>query len=199
MFQTRRHVFAAVAGLALAFAGAASAQSTSDPAAAPAGAYALDANHTAVLARVPHMGFSYEVFRFTPASGELTWDPANASANSLNVTIDVTSIQTPVEGFAAELQEARFLDAAQFPTATFVSTAFRQIDATHGEVDGNFTLKGVTKPVTFQVELIGAGRGMRATVIGFHAAALINNSDYNLPNFITGQTQIVIDGEFAKN
>lgn len=198
MFSNRRSFAALVVGAALAL-GAAPAFAQTNLSEATAGTYNLDINHTAVVARVPHAGFSYEIFRFTPTQGSLTWDPAAPNASRVNVTVSVASIQTPVEGFSAELQEARFLNAAQFPEATFVSTAFRQTDATHGQVDGNFTLKGATKPITFDVELIGAGRGMRGgNVIGFHATALINNADYSLPGFISGQTQIVIDAEFQK-
>jgi polyisoprenoid-binding protein YceI len=199
MLSTRRFVAAAIVGTALLFAGSAVAQVTGDPAAAPAGTYTIDARHTAVLARVPHAGFSFEVFRFGAVEGTLTWNPANAAANSLNVTIAANSIATPVEGFATELQGERFLNSAGHPNATFVSTAFRQIDATHAEVDGNFTLKGVTKPVTFRVELIGAGANQRGTpTIGFRATTMIDNADYNFPGFIRGQSEIVVDGEFNR-
>lgn len=200
MFQTRRFVTAAAAALALTFAAtpAALAQ-TADYTRAPAGTYTIDTNHTAVIARVPHQQFSYEIFRFGAVTGQLTWDPANPTSNQLSVTVQTSSIQTPVNGFAEELQGARFLNAAQFPQATFVSTAFRATDASHGEVDGNLTLKGVTRPVTFNVELIGAGQGSRGgAVIGVHATTTISNADYNFPGFIQGQSQIVIDGEFQK-
>ncbi len=197
MFQTRR--FFAAAAFALSMAAAPAALAQTNPADAAAGAYTLDINHTAVVARVPHQTFSYEIFRFTPTSGELTWDPANASANRLTVTLNTATIQTPVEGFAAELQGRQFLNSAQFPTATFVSTAFRQIDATHAEVDGTLTLKGVAKPITFNVELIGAGRNPRGrSVVGVHARAWINNEDYDFPNYIRGRTEIVVDAEFIK-
>ncbi len=199
MFQNRRSFAAALFGATLAFTAAPALAQSTDINAAAAGAYTLDINHTAVVARVPHAGFSYEIFRFTPTAGELTWNPTTPSANRVRVTVSTTSIQTPVEGFAAELQGERFLNAARFPEATFVSTAFRQIDATHGQVDGDFTFKGVTKAITFDVTLIGAGQGMRGGhVIGFHAAATINNADYSFPGFIAGQTQIVIDAEFQK-
>jgi polyisoprenoid-binding protein YceI len=197
MFFTRR--FAAAAIAAFLFAGGASAQVTANPAAAAAGTYTIDARHTAVLARVPHAGFSFEVFRFGAVEGTLAWDPANAAGNRLNVTVATNSIATPVEGFAEELQGERFLNSAGHPNATFVSSAFRQIDATHAEVDGNFTLKGVTKPVTFRVELIGAGANQRGTpTIGFRATAMINNADYNFPGFIRGESEIVVEGEFNR-
>src|SRR5262245_55466185 len=200
MLHNRRLFAAAIVGAALAFSGAANAQRSTDPASASAGAYTIDANHTAVIARVPHAGFSYEIFRFGGVAGDLTWDPANAGANRLNVTVQTASIQTPVSGFAEELQGQRFLNSAQFPTATFVSTAFRQVDQSHAQVDGNFTLKGVTKPVTFNVELIGAGAGMRGgTVIGYHATTTVNTADYGFPGFIQGQAEIVVDGEFNKH
>lgn len=196
---TRRFAAAALAGAALLFASGASAQATANATAAPAGTYTIDARHTAVLARVPHAGFSFEVFRFGAVEGTLVWDPANASANTLSVTVATNSIATPVEGFSAELQGERFLNSAGHPNATFVSTAFRQVDATHAEVDGNFTLKGVTKPVTFHVELIGAGVGQGGTpTIGFRATAMINNADYSFPGFIRGQSEIVVDGEFNR-
>jgi polyisoprenoid-binding protein YceI len=199
MFQSRRSFAAAIFGAALAFTTAPAFAQSTDITAATAGTYALDINHTAVVARVPHAGFSYEIFRFTPTAGELIWDPASPNTSRVDVTVSTTSIQTPVEGFAAELQGERFINTQRFPEATFVSSGFRQTDAMHGQVDGAFTFKGVTKQVTFDVELIGAGRGMRGgSVIGFHATALINNADYSLPGFITGQTQIVIDAEFQK-
>lgn len=194
-----RRIFAAAA-FTLALAMAPSAFAQADATAAPAGAYNLDINHTSVVARVPHQSFSYEIFRFTPTAGTLTWDPASAAANQVNVTVSTASIQTPVEGFAQELQGSRYLNAQRFPEATFVSTAFRQVDATHAQVDGNFTFKGVTKQITFHVELIGAGRDSRGRhVIGFHATATINNADYDFPGFIRGNTQIVIDAEFLKS
>lgn len=195
MLHNRRSFAAVLVGAALAVTPAFA--QTQDLNAAPAGAYTLDISHTAVVARVPHAGFSYEVFRFTPTAGQLTWDPAAIGSSQVNVTVSVASIQTPVEGFAEELQG--ILNAERYPEATFVSSAFRQTDATHGQVEGAFTFKGVTKQITFDVELIGAGRDSRGrSVIGFHATAMINNADYNFPGFIRGQTQIVIDAEFLK-
>jgi polyisoprenoid-binding protein YceI len=168
---------------------------------APAGAYALDPAHTGIIARVPHLGFSFEVFRFTTASGGLTWDPANPAADSLNVTVDPKSMTTAPTGavdFAAELTGDKFLDVAKFPTATFVSKAFHQVDATHGKVDGDLTIMGVTQPATFDVELVGAGQFMSHTVIGVTARTLIDLKGFGLPPYIQGPVELVIDTEFDK-
>lgn len=202
-----RVLCAAAASLGLAFAAAdiASAQAPqaraaprADAAAAPAGAYTIDARHAAVVARVPHMGFSYSVFRFGDANGTLTWDPANPAANRLSATVGMASIETPVVGFADELKGDRFLKATQFPQATFTSTAFRRVDASHAQVDGALVLMGVTKAVTFDVELVGAGQGMHGTVMGVIARTRLNARDYPLPAFIGTPIDLQIDAEFDR-
>ena len=188
----------------LAVAAAAYAQPAARPApardykAAPAGRYVVDPSHTGLIARVPHLGFSYSVFRFTGVSGELNWDPANPAADTLSVSVDVKSITTPVKGFAEELEGDRFLKAAQFPDATFVSKAFRPTDATHGKVDGDLTLLGVAKPVTFDVELVGTGKGLRGDAIGATARTMLNPRDYASLGAIPTPIELVIDLEFDR-
>src|SRR5207248_2118703 len=109
--------------------------------------------------KVSHIGYSLSVFRFDKVAGTLTWDPAQPERSSLAVSVETSSISTPVPGFAAELSAPNYLNVAAFPTATFVSTSFRRIDATHGRVDGRFNLMGRTRPVSFDVTLLGAGKG----------------------------------------
>jgi len=116
---------------------------------APAGTYyTLDPDHTAVIARVSHLRYSYSVFRFDRASATLVWDPANAAACSLNAKVDTASITSNVKGFGEQLSGDDFLKAGAFPQATFTSTAFKQTGANRGKVDGQLTLMGKTKPVT---------------------------------------------------
>src|ERR1700722_13617168 len=99
--------------------------------AAVAGAYKIDPTHTGLVVRVPHMGFSYSVFRFQTVAGTLAWDPANPAADKLEVTVDPKSITTaPVEGFSDELSGEKFLNTGKFPTITFVSTGFHPEGAT---------------------------------------------------------------------
>src|SRR5579871_4337593 len=83
--------------------------------AAPAGTYAIDPSHTGLIVRIPHLGFSYSIFRFRAVSGTLTWDPANPAADQLSVTVDPKSIATADTGatdFPAELSGPQFLDVA---------------------------------------------------------------------------------------
>jgi polyisoprenoid-binding protein YceI len=168
------------------------------------GTYTMDVNHIAILAHVSHLGFSVSVFRFGAAKARLDWDAKTPAKSKLSATVETNSIETNVPGFAEELQGDQYLAAKKFPEATFVSTAFRQTDAQHGDVDGNFTLRGVTKPVTFHVSLVGVGPGFAGGpqmgyVIGIHAETSINATDYGLPHMLSMQPlELTIDTEFDK-
>ena len=192
------------AGAALSFAGLAPAQPAmpkpvQDYHAAPAGSYTVDVHHTGLVARIPHMGFSYSIFRFQDVSGKLAWDPANPGADKLEVTVDpksITTSQTP--GFSDELAGAQFLNVAKFPTATFTSKAFHAVDATHGKVEGDLTIMGVTRPATFDVTLVGAGQGFRSPVIGVTARTEVDMTGLGLPALLKGPVELIIDTEFDK-
>ena len=166
---------------------------------ATAGNYTLDPQHTAVIARVSHLGYSWSVFRFDRVEGTLAWDPAAVARARLSITVQTNSVSTPVEGFAAQIAGDGFLKSATFPQATFVSTAFRQKDATRGQVDGQFTLMGKTRPLTFDVTLVGAGKGfMGSPRMGVQARAIIKPLDFGLPPLMTDPIEIVVDAEFGK-
>ncbi|HEX4302197.1 MAG TPA: YceI family protein [Rhizomicrobium sp.] len=200
-----------LAGAALAFA--ATSAFAADPApmviphggkdvsTAIAGDYTLDSNHVGLIARVSHLGFSISIFRFEKVTAKLTWDPKAIDKSQLSATVETASIASNVPGFAAELAGPKYLNAGQFPQATFVSTAFHKTDATHGTVSGTFTLKGKTKPLTFDVTLVGAGPGfaggpVMGHVIGIHAEGAINPQDYDMGPFFKDPIQLVIDTEF---
>jgi polyisoprenoid-binding protein YceI len=173
-----------------------------DPAAAPAGVYMLDPAQTSVVLRVMHAGgFSYTVVRMTDVSGALSWNPADPAASQVNVKIGAQSVQTPAPGLADMLTGEDFLDAAHFPQDRFVSTAVQLTGPTTGEVTGALTLRGVTRPLTLTVQLIGAGQQMRGPVLGLHAEGAFKRSDFHLgpPSPVIGdEVQVVLDLEFAR-
>lgn len=164
---------------------------------APAGTYALDPQHAGVIARVSHLGYSKSVFRFDTVQGTLTWEPAQPEKSSLAATVQVGSITSNVKGFAAELS-TKYLKAGAFPAATFKSTAFRKTDATHGQVNGDLSLMGKTRPVTFDVALVGAGAGFGKPRMGVEGKTEINPQDFGLPALMTDPIEIAIDVEFER-
>lgn len=194
---------ALVAGLGLG--SMAHAQTATPPVAASAvaGTYKLDARHVGLVVRIGHGGgFSKSVFRLNAIDGQLGWDAAAPAKIALNVTVDMKSITSNVPGFAEELIGDRFLKTAQFPTATFVSTGVKQIDATHADVTGDLTFFGVTKPLTIHTELLGAGNNMRAVpTLGFTGTASFKRSDFGFTTYmgpIGDQVDLLIDVEFNK-
>jgi polyisoprenoid-binding protein YceI len=167
---------------------------------ATAGTYTLDPDHAAVIARVSHLGYSYSIFRFDRLSATLVWDPANTAAGSLSAKVETASITSSVKGFGEQLAGDEFLKSKAFPEATFTSTAFRQTSARSGKVDGQLSLMGKTRPVTFDVELVGAGKGFAGQPrIGMTARTRINPVDFGLPPLLGDAIEIVVDAEFQRN
>ena len=167
---------------------------------APAGSYTLDPDHAAVVARVSHLRYSWSIFRFDKVSGTMKWDPANPANASLTAKVDTASITSNVKGFAQDLASDKFLKSAAFPEASFVSTAFRQMSTRRGKVDGQLTLMGKTKAVTFDVELVGAGKGFADRPrIGVSARGTINPVDFGLLPLFGDSIEIVLDVEFQKD
>lgn len=172
-----------------------------DPAAAPAGTYRMDPEHMSVIARVGHgSGTSLSTFRFTKATATLTWDPARVENSKIEVVLDPKSISHPVPGFADELDGEMFLNVAKYPDARFVSTSIRRTGPTTGEIVGNLTFMGQTKPMTIQAEMLGAAKNMRGVAtIGFTGTARFKRSDFGF-NFmvpmIGDEVDLIIDSEF---
>src|SRR5450631_3658489 len=167
---------------------------------ATAGTYALDPDHASVIARASHLGYSYSIFRFDRLSATLAWDPANTAGGSLSATVETASITSNVKGFGEQLAGDEFLKSKAFPQATFVSTAFRQTSARGGKVDGQLSLMGKTRSVTFDVELVGAGKGFAGQPrMGMNARTRINPIDFGLPPLLGEAIEIVVDGEFQRN
>lgn len=167
---------------------------------APAGGYAIDPDHASVIARVSHLRYSWSIFRFDKVSGTMKWDPANPANSSITAKVETASITSNVKGFAQDLAGDKFLKSAAFPEATFVSSAFRQMSTRRGKVDGQLTLMGKTRPATFDVELVGAGKGFADRPrIGVSARGTINPVDFGLPPLFGDAIEIVLDIEFQKD
>lgn len=168
-----------------------------------AGNYKLDKRHAKIVWAVSHMGLSTYYGQFTDFDATVSLDPAKPADSKLNVTINVGSVSTNDGQLDTHLKAADFFDAAKFPTATFVSTSVQPTGATTAKVTGNFTLKGVTKPLTLDVTLNGAGPHpmSKAPAAGFSATGTIKRSDYGVSYGIPAvgdNVTLHISGEFGK-
>ena len=160
----------------------AAAQTVSkDPSGAPAGNYVLEPSHTQVLFSVAHIGLTQYYGRFDRASGNLTFDPKSPDKSKVAITIDTTSVDTPSEGVNDELKSEVFGTRA-FPTATFKSTAVTLTGADTGRIEGELTIKNVTKPVVLDVTFEGGEEDPLngSYDLGFKASTVIKRSDFGL-------------------
>lgn len=143
-----------------------------------AGIWAIDPVHSSVNFSVRHLMVSKVRGSFETFSGAIT--VAEDGTPSVSATIDVNSIDTRNEQRDAHVRSADFFDAENHPTATFVSTGVRP-DGDDYIVDGDFTLKGVTKPVSLKLEYNGVNPGMgQGAVAGFEASVVLNRKDFGI-------------------
>lgn len=120
------------------------------PALASPETYAVDGNHTYPRFEYSHFGYSTQLSRFDKTTGTIVIDRA-AKTGSVDIAIDMTSVNTGSALFNQHIQGEDFLDTAKYPTATFKSTAVRFDGDKPTAIDGKLTIKGVTKPVTLTV------------------------------------------------
>lgn len=143
-----------------------------------AGTWAIDPVHSDVSFTVRHLMVSKVRGTFEKFSGAIT--VAEDGTASVNAEIDVTSINTKNADRDAHVRSADFFDAEQFPVATFTSTGVRA-DGEDYVVTGDFTLRGVTRPVELKLEYNGVNPGMgNGPVAGFEATTVINRKDFGI-------------------
>ncbi|MBL8398452.1 MAG: polyisoprenoid-binding protein [Candidatus Accumulibacter sp.] len=142
--------------------------------------YAIDPTHSYPRFEYNHLGFSSQVQRFNKTSGTIVLDRVAHNA-SVDITIDAKSVDTGYSLFNEHLQGEDFLDTARYPTITYRSTAVKFDGDKPVSIDGNLTIKGVTKPVTLTVtgfqQMLHPM--LRRDAIGANAFAKIKRSDFN--------------------
>jgi polyisoprenoid-binding protein YceI len=142
--------------------------------------FTQEPNHTFVRFSYNHMGFSTQESRFNSVKATVTYDP-EAKTASVEVTIDTKSVDTGSDLFNGHIQGPDYLDTAQFPTATFKSTSVKFDGDKPVSIEGNLTIKGVTKPVKLTVTSFKHGQNMmKKDAIGADATATIKRSDFNM-------------------
>ena len=156
--------------------------------------YTIDPNHTSFGFTVKHMMISNVPGEFDKFDGQVIYSPTDLANSKVNVTIDVSSINTRIDKRDAHLKSPDFFDAAQFPTITFVSTKF-----TPTAITGNLTMKGVTKEITIPVTISGPVKTMMGgQAIGITGSVSINRQDYGINwNKVLDQGGVAVSNDVA--
>jgi polyisoprenoid-binding protein YceI len=180
---------------ALAMAGTAAAQ---------AGTWQIDPNHSAAQFSVRHLGVSTVRGAFTKVGGSATYDPADPSKDSIEATIDANSIDTRVQMRDNDLRSPRFFDVQKYPTITFHSKQAKAVGSGKMQITGDLTIHGVTKEVVLDVDGPSApikdpmGKGQR---MGASATTKVNRQDFGvsaLPGAVGDEITITIDTELIQ-
>jgi polyisoprenoid-binding protein YceI len=144
-----------------------------------AGTWDIDTSHSDVSFTIRHMMVSKVRGRFGAFSGEIVTGESLADA-SVTATIDATSIDTNNEQRDGHIRSADFFDVENHPQWTFRSTGVR-VDGEDLAVDGELTIKGVTRPVTLALEVNGFGPdAWGGTRAGFSGSTTIDRNDFGV-------------------
>lgn len=185
--------------LPLAFqAVAVPASATPVSAAAP---WKVDSGHSSVVFRIKHVVAPFWG-RFDKVSGTVQWDAAKPETASVELTVDVGSVNTNDGKRDDHLRGPDFFSAKEFPTMTFKSTKVTKKGDGKLEATGDLTLHGVTKSITVPIEVTGEGESpFKDTRAGFEATFEIKRGDYGVKGYIptiSDEVRIVVALECVK-
>lgn len=164
---------------------------------AAASTWNLDPAHSSAEFKVRHMMISNVKGTFGGLKGVLHYNEADPALSSVNVSADVNTLSTGDAQRDGHLKSADFFDAATYPEMTFRSTGVKKTGAGELKVDGELTVHGVTRPVTFAVEGMEApGKDPWGNLrLGLSATAKVNRKDFGLSWNSTLETGGVLVGD----
>ncbi|WP_102108760.1 YceI family protein [Oceaniglobus roseus] len=172
------------------------------PAAAEPARYALDPEHMVVAFTVMHAGYAKVLGRFADVEGGFTYDPETKTLSDVSVKIDAASVDTFNAARDEHVRSADFLDAGANPDITFTADGGTPTSDTTGTVEGELTIRGVSRPVTLEVtlnQLADYPCCHGKETIGASARTTINRSDfgstYALPVFVGDAVEIMLEFE----
>lgn len=142
----------------------------------------IDTAHTSAEFSARHMMITTVRGSITNITGAVVFDPANPASASVEATLDATTLVTGMADRDNHLKSPDFLDVANYPTIAFRSTQVApSADGQKARVTGDLTIRGVTRPVTMDVEFLGMGNSpFGDTRAGFTASTKINREDWGL-------------------
>jgi len=141
--------------------------------------FIIDGTHTFPRFSYNHFGYTKQLSRFNKTTGTIVIDK-EAKTGSVDVTIDMKSVDTGFGVFDGIIQGADFFDTEKYPTATFKSTKVRFDGDKPVTVDGDLTIKGVSKPVTLTIGSfqLAAHPMLKKDAIGVNASTTIKRTDF---------------------
>ena len=161
------------------------------PASAAETHYTIDPAHTYPSIEMSHMGISVFRGKFNKTTGKITLDRA-AKTGAVDVQVDTASLDFGNAEMLTNSQEKDWLDVAQFPTATYKGKLTFTGDTPSG-VDGELTLRGVTKPLKLSIESFKCIQHpmRKKEVCGADARGEFNRADFGMTKGAEGQAGVM--------
>lgn len=175
---------------------------------APSGTYKLDLSHASVTFRVLHLGLSNYTARFAKFDSTVDYDAKDPTKSKLTVVIDPKSIRTDFPDVAREDfdkvlgTDEKWLAGDKHPEIRFVATGIRRTGPKAGQMTGDLTFRGVTKPVTLAATWNGAIEHpfRKKPVFGVSAKGAIKRSEFgmtHLAGLIGDDVELQIEAEYT--
>jgi len=162
--------------------------------------YEFDKSHTNIVFFINHVGFSNMVGLFTNYDGHFTFDPKKPEESTIDITIKPTGIRTSSTALDEHLQKPEFFNTEKFPEIKFVSTGVKITSEKTGDVTGNVTMLGVTKPAVLHVTFNKSDYHpvTKDLIAGFSAEATIKRSDFGMTTgipMVGDEVRLIIETE----
>ena len=148
--------------------------------------YTLDPTHVWATYRVAHHRGGFEMGNFEKMTGEIVLDKADPAKSSVKIEIATASLHTGFAQRDKDLSSPDFFNSAEFPKMTFVSTKVEKTGDSTAKVTGDFTLLGVTKPVTLDVTFVPEAPqpwDAKTLQAGFSVRGAITPTDFGMKKF----------------
>ncbi|CAN5374452.1 YceI family protein [soil metagenome] len=161
--------------------------------------WTVDASHSNVKFSVTHMVVSEVEGTFKTYEGSVSTDNADFNDATINFTVDVNSVNTDNADREKHLKSDDFFNAEKFPKMTFKSVSFKKVSGNKYMLEGDLTIRDVTKRVKFDVTYGGTVKDPWGNIkAGFKASGIINRKDYKLQwSAVTEAGGLVVSDEVA--
>lgn len=164
--------------------------------------YVIETTHTKPRFEYSHFGYSTQLSRFDTATGTITLNRATKTG-TVDVTIDAKSVNTGYALFNEHIQAEDFFDTQKYPAITFKSGKMKFDGDRLVSVDGNLTIKGISRPVTLTVTsfMCMPHPILKKDACGANATAQIKRSDFNMGKhtpYVSDEVTLTIPVESVK-
>jgi polyisoprenoid-binding protein YceI len=143
--------------------------------------WVIDPDHSVAVFSIRHFEIANVHGHFNKITGTIHFDPADVAHSSVEVTIDAASICTGIKKRDDHLRSPDFFDIEKYPKILFKNTEIKISDSNQCKVNGELTIREVTKPIILKVEYFGPIKSpFGATSLGFSAKTRINREDFGI-------------------